>query len=177
MTIITRDLDGQTLNTELAAGGSKVTTFEGLSPLQIQEGAGAALTILDRDAATLVVRAGAAFRQAYYGSGRYQVGRDGNVVSMLQLGDNKRFGGELTAIAGLRISQVVSLETRFDSFVPSSQFGETIKPIFRWDSAATVRLGQAISLVYTYSLRRDELGIPSLQHVESLGLRLNHALF
>jgi hypothetical protein len=96
---------------------------------------------------------------------------------MLQLGNNKRFGGELTAIAGLRLSQIVSVETRFDSFVPSSQLGETIKPIFRWDTAATVRLGQLVSLVYTYSLRRDELGIPSLQHVESLALRLNHALF
>ncbi|MCU0654247.1 MAG: hypothetical protein MUF64_02835 [Polyangiaceae bacterium] len=177
VTVVTRDVDGRTLASEQVGAGDKVTTFEAFSPLQLQQGAGAALTILDRDVATLVVRAGASARQAYYGNGRYPVGRDGNVVDMLQLGNNKRFGGELTAIAGLRLSQIVSVETRFDSFVPSSQLGETIKPIFRWDTAATVRLGQLVSLVYTYSLRRDELGIPSLQHVESLALRLNHALF
>lgn len=177
VTVVTRDLDGRTLGTEQAVGGGKVTTFDALAPLQLQEGAGAALTILDRDAATLMVRAGVAARQAYYSNGRYPIGRDGNVVDMLQLGDNRRFGGELTAIAGLRISQIVSVETRFDSFIPSSQFGETIKPIFRWDTTATARLGQLVSLVYTYSLRRDEIGIPSLQHVESLALRFNHALF
>lgn len=177
VTVSTRSLDGQTVGTESAAAGDKVKTFDALKPLQLQEGVGAALTVLDRDAATLVVRAGGAMRQAYYGGGRYPVGRNGNLVDMLRLDDNKRFGGELTAIAGLRISQMVSVETRFDSFIPSSQIGETIKPIFRWDTAATVRLGQIVSLVYTYSLRRDELGIPELQHVESLGLRLNHALF
>lgn len=177
VTIQTRDLGGSTLRLEQAAAGSKVTTFDAFSPLQLQEGAGIALTILDRDAATLVFRGGAAFRQAYYGDGRYPVGRSGNVVDMLHLDDSERFGGELTGIAGLRLSQVVSVETRFDSFVPSKQFGEKLEPIFRWDTSATARLGQVASIVYTYSLRRDELGIPALQQVESVALRLNYAIF
>lgn len=177
VTVETRDMAGRLVRSESATAGAGLKTFDALTPLQTQEGAGAALTLFDRPWGTLVARGGFALRQASYGGGRYAVGREGNTVAMLQLDDNKRVGGELTAIAGVRLSHAISIESRFDSFVPTGQFNSSVKPIFRWDNLATVRLGQAVSLVYSYSLRRDELGIPKLQHVESLAIRLNYALF
>lgn len=177
--MLTRSESGELVQRSEASAGDRVRLFQEFAPLTLQEGVGLGLTFVDIKEVSLMVRGGVAARQAMYRDGRFIESRDGGTVNLVRLEDNDRFGGELTAIAGFRISDTFAFETRFDSFIPSGQIveGDTFKPIFRWDNTVPLRLGRAASLVYTFSLRRDELAIDDLQTLQGLAVRFQHVLF
>jgi len=177
MNVVTRDQNQNVVSTQAIGPLTQVRLLDPIHPLTFQEGVGAAITVVDAQAVTLVARGGGAARQAIYDGGRFIVGRNPATLDLQRLEDRSEFGGEATAILGIRVSQNLDLESRFDSFVPSDQFGKTLVPVFRWDNAATFRLGQYVSVAYRISLRRDEVVLPELQTLQSLGLRFNYAIF
>ena len=179
VSIVTRDEAGNVVEQRTAGHGDKVVTFGGLSPLSVQEGAGLSLTVLDTKTFTLIGRGGVAARQAFYRNGRYLESRSGTTVNMVRLDDNDRLGGEVTGLAGLRLGRAFTYEGRFDSFIPKEQIaeGEKLRPVFRFDNTLALRLTRAASVVYTFSLRRDELALEELQTSQGLALRLSHVVF
>ena len=179
MELITRSESGEVVARGEASRNDRVNLFGAFAPLTFQEGVGLGLTFIDNEDVTLMVRGGAAARQAIYRDGRFIESREGGTVNLTRLEDNERYGGELTAVAGFRVSDVLAYETRFDSFVPSGQIaeGDEVRPIFRWDNTVPLRLGRGASLVYTFSLRRDELALDELQTLQGLAVRFQHVLF
>ena len=177
--LLTRSESGELVSQGEASLNDRVNLFGAFAPLTFQEGVGLGLTFIDNEDVSLMVRGGVAARQAMYRDGRFIESRDGGTVNLVRLEDNERYGGELTAIAGFRLSDVFAYETRFDSFVPSGQIvdGDTVRPIFRWDNTVPLRLSRGASLVYTFSLRRDELAIDELQTLQGLAVRFQHVLF
>ncbi len=177
--LVTRDEDGNVVQTGTGTTGDRIRLFRSFAPLVLQEGAGLNVSVVDGKYATFAVRGGPALRQAYYRQGRYVDGREGDTVDLVRLDDNHRFGGELTAIAGLRLGDSFTYESRFDSFLPKEQLfeGETLKPIFRWDNAIGLRLSRSASAIYSVTLKRDELSIDETQTAQSLALRFQHVLF
>ena len=175
----TRSESGELVDQGVASRNDRVNLFGAFAPLTIQEGVGLGLTFVDNEDVSLTVRGGVAARQAMYRDGRFVESREGATVTLVRLEDNERYGGELTATAGFRISDVIAYETRFDSFVPSEQIadGDEVRPIFRWDNTIPLRLSRGASLVYTFSLRRDELAIDELQTLQGLAVRFQHVLF
>jgi len=177
--MLTRSESGELVQRSEASVGDRVRLFQEFAPFTLQEGVGLGLTFVDTKSVSLMVRGGAAARQAMYRGGRFIQSRDGATINLVRLDDNDRIGGELTAIAAFRINDTFAYESRFDSFIPSEQVvdGKTFKPIFRWDNTVPLRLSRAASLVYTFSLRRDELAIDDLQTLQGLAVRFQHVLF
>lgn len=177
--LLTRSESGELVGQEEASLKDRVDLFDAFAPLTLQEGAGLGLSFIDNEDVSLVVRGGVAARQAMYREGRFIESRDGGTVNLVRLDDNERYGGELTAIAGFRVGDVFAYESRFDSFIPSGQIvdGDEVRPIFRWDNTVPLRLSRAASMVYTFSLRRDELAIDELQTLQGLAVRFQHVLF
>ncbi len=177
--IVTRNESGAVVKRGTASHGDRVRKFEAFAPLSVQEGAGLTISPIDNELVTVVARGGAALRQGFYNEGRYIESRSGDTINMIQLEDTSRFGGELTGIASLRLGRALSVESRFDSFIPRQQIfdGEELRPVFRWDNTLALRLTRAASVVYGFSLRRDELALKELQRTQGLSLRIQHVVF
>lgn len=181
VTAITRDEAGTILDAESFDANDRIDTFSSLAPTSLQAGVGLGLTAVDNKIATLMVRGGAAGRLAFYRGGRFvdSVDDASRVVNLVRIDDREGFGGELTAVAGLRLGRYVDYSTRFDSFVPKEQIFDDAEflPLFRWDNTATLRLSSIASLVYTFSLRREEVVFRDLQMAQHLALRLQYIVF
>lgn len=179
VTVITRDEAGAQVGSESYEPNERVVTFTPLSPTSLQAGVGLGLTAVDNKIATLMVRGGPAGRMAFYQDGRYLESVDGDTVNMVRVKDRRGFGGEVTAVGGLRLGRFIDYETRFDSFVPKEQIldDETFRPIFRWDNTVSLRLSTVASVVYTFSLRREEVVFKDLQMAQHLALRLQYIVF
>ncbi len=175
----TVDKNGRLIQRSSAGLGDRVRLTEAFSPLTFQEGAGLSLTLLDSRTFTLIGRGGVAARQARYDNARFVTGRNGQVVTLEELDDNAKYGGEITAVGGLRIGTSFTYETRFDSFIPSAQLidDDKFRPIFRWDNTVALRVSRAASAVYNFSLRRDEVQLDDLQVSHGMAIRLQHVLF
>lgn len=179
VTAVTRDEAGNILGEETYGPNERVETFRPLSPTSVQVGAGLGVTAVDNKIATLMVRGGPAYRWAYYREGRYVESVDEGTVNMVRIDDRRGFGGELTAIGGLRLGRFVDYETRLDSFIPKQQIldGEEFNPLFRWDNTVSLRLSTIASVVYSFSLRREEEVFTDLQTAQHLALRLQYIVF
>jgi len=179
VTATTRAEDGRVLGQETYGPNERVETFRPLSPTSIQVGAGLGLTAVDNRIATLMVRGGPAHRWAYYRGGRFVDSVEGETVNLVALDDRRAFGGEFTAVGGLRLGRYVDYETRFDSFIPREQIfdGEKFRPLFRWDNTVSLRLSTIASVVYSFSLRREEEVFTDLQTAQHLALRLQYIVF
>lgn len=179
VTAITRDEAGAILDAEEFAANDRIDTFSSLAPTSLQAGAGLGVTVVDNKIATLMLRGGAAGRLAFYRGGRFVDSVEGRTVNLVRIDDREGFGGEVTAVAGLRLGRYVDYSTRFDSFVPKDQIFDDAEflPLFRWDNTATLRLSSIASLVYTFSLRREEVVFRDLQMAQHLALRLQYIVF
>jgi hypothetical protein len=171
---------GNLVRRDVIGARTNYTLFDSLAPLTFQEGIGAGVNILDTRMFTLQLRAGVAARQSFYNGGSYFIGRRGNTIDVGQLDNHSDFGGEATVIGAVRLGNLVSWETRFDSFVSKDQVftsGTKLLPVFRWDNTVGVRLGKYASAIYTVSVRRDELSVSDLQTAQLLALRLQYSVF
>jgi hypothetical protein len=179
VTVFTRDEAGTLIGQEDYGPNERVITFSPLSPTSLQAGVGLGLTAVDNKIATLMVRGGPAGRMAFYREGRYVESVLDDTVNMVRLDDREGFGGELTAVGGLRLGRYVNYETRFDSFIPKEQIfdDEEFRPIFRWDNTVSLRLSTIAQLVYSFSLRREEVVFEDLQTAQHLALRLQYIVF
>lgn len=129
------------------------------------------------------LRAGAAVRAAYFGGGSYVESAGPGTVELARLDDERRVGGESTAKLGFTLSQRVSVDSRFDLFVGKSQWahlrGEsdrTYLPIFRWETSASARISEYVSVVYNAVWKRDTSQIAETQLAHFLRLQLSTSL-
>ncbi len=178
VTLETTDINGESA-VRTASRGDEVELFDGLFPLIFQEGVGAGLTFVDNDTVTFIVRAGGAARQSYYDGGRFITGEDNGRINLLRLEDKQDFGGEATAVFGLRLGGIFSIESTFESFLPREQiFGDSdFQPVYRFDNYFTLSVGSFAAIVYEVTLRRDDIQIDDMQVRQNLSLRLQSTLF
>lgn len=181
--IRTRANDGSIVGREDAApDGDGVRLFKAGYPLIGQAGAG-----LGHESEWGIfrfgLRAGVAARNAYFGGGRYVESAADGRVEMVELNNTKRFGGETTAKLGFTIGRVFAIDSRFDLFVGKNQLkdirGEsnnTYLPIFRWDSSASARVSEYVSVVYNAVLKRDTAQLAPTQFAHFLRLQLQTSL-
>jgi hypothetical protein len=176
---ITRNEAGAIIGDEDYLANERIVTFSPLSPTSLQAGAGLGLTLVDNKIATLMVRGGPAARMAFYQEGRFVEGVSGRTVNLRRIDDREGFGGEATAVGGLRLGRYINYETRFDSFLPKEQIfdDEEFMPLFRWDNTVSLRLSTIASVVYSLSLRREEVVFENLQTAQHLALRLQYIVF
>jgi hypothetical protein len=174
------DEAGNALGSQNIGRGFAFNMLDSFAPLTFQEGLGLGITVFDNRTLTLQVRGGGALRQSFYDGGFYFRNRVGNTVGMTRLDDQSSVGGELTAIGGVRLGNIVSWETRFDSFVDAKQVfkeGQRFLPVFRWDNTVAFRFHQYFSAIYSLSVRRDELVLSDLQTAQLLALRAQYSVF
>lgn len=176
--IETRDEEGSLLRRSEVSAGERLRLFEEFSPLVLQEGAGANLTVVDLPVFDLTFRAGVAARQAFYRDGRFIDDYGPGRLTLTELDDRTDFGGEAIGVAGLRLGNSFALSTDFDSFLNYELFtGDQERFPFRWDSRASWHLNRFASATYTFSLRRDEVVMDDLQWIHGLALTLQWAVF
>jgi hypothetical protein len=179
VTYQTTDADGDVSSPREADPGDEVTLFNRFYPLILQEGAGIGLTFVDNKYVTFIVRGGAAARQSFYNGGRFITSIDTGRVNMLRLSDKQDYGGEATAVFGLRFGGVFSLESNFESFLPQDQIFQqtTFRPVYRLDNTVALSLGPFAALVYDLTFRRDDTQIEDMQIRHNLSLRIQSTLF
>ena len=120
VTIETRDIDGDVV-VRSASRGDDVRLSTPLYPLITQEGVGLGLTFIDNDIFTFIVRGGGAARQSRYNGARLITGSQNGRVQMLRLADKQDFGGEATALVGLRLGGIFSVESSFERKMRTSR--------------------------------------------------------
>ncbi len=175
--IDTRDEDGVLLSRSEISAGERLRLFKAFSPIVLQEGVGANLTLVDIPIVDLTVRGGAAARQAYYRGGRFIDTYEPGQLQLTELDDRRELGGEAIGVAGLRLANTFALNTRFDSFLSYKIFtGDQKRFPFRWESRATWHLNRFASATYSFTLRRDEIVVDDLQKIHGLALTLQWAL-
>lgn len=173
------DRDGETQRVRTGEAGDEIRLFQGFAPLLVQEDAGLGLTFVDNDVITFIVRGGVGARQSYYRGGGFVQNGSGQEVTIELLEDKQDFGGAASAVFGLRLGGVFSLDSRFTSFMPQDQLfqGEDFAPVYRLDNTAALSLGKFAALVYDITLRRDDVQIEEMQMRQNLSLRLQYTLF
>jgi hypothetical protein len=131
----------------------------------------------------LGLRAGLAARNAYFGGGSYVESSSDGHVELVRLDDSKRFGGETTAKLGFTLGRSFAIDSRFDLFVGKNQLkdlrgesNQTYLPIFRWESSATARVSEYVSIVYSAVLKRDTAQLAPTQFAHFLRLQLQTSL-
>lgn len=165
--------------TGLAAAGSTIALLDGFNPMQLQQGGGLGLTLLNNDVINFSLRAGVAARQSFYNDGYFLRSSSSSSVTLLQLTDKKLYGAEATAMFGLRLSDVLSYEARLDTFLPQDMItgNDDFSPVYRLDNTVTLSLGRFAALVYSSTLHRDDIQIEKNQFRHNLNVRLQHTLF
>ncbi len=171
--------DGTQNRVRTADRGDEIKLFDSFAPLIVQEDAGVGLTFVDNDVVTFIVRGGVGARQSTYRGGGFVSGSSGNNVSVELLEDKQEFGAAASAVFGLRIGDVFSLDSRFTSFMPQEQItqNDDFSPVYRFDNTAALQLGKFAALVYDVTLRRDDVQINDMQLRQNLSLRLQYTLF
>lgn len=179
MDLTIQNSDGTPSSTRTAVAGDDFRLMQGFAPLFAQEGVGVGLTFVDNDYVSFIVRGGAAARQSYYRGGTFIQSATASTATLVILDDKQDLGGEATAVFGLRLGGVFSLESSFESFVPQGQIfsGDDFKPVYRFDNTVALSLGRFAALVYDVTLRRDDVQIEQMQIRQNLSLRLTHTLF
>lgn len=162
-----------------ASRGDTVSLFKAFTPLIVQEGVGLGLTFVDNRAVTFIVRGGAAARQSWYNGGSIILDETNGRLDLLRLDDKQNLGAEATAVFGLRLGGVFSIESSFESFLPQEQLvgGEELSPVYRLDNTVALSVGQFAAIVYDLTFRRDDQQIEDNQVRHNLSLRLQHTLF
>lgn len=176
--IDTRDEDGNLLFQSEVDAGDRLRLFKAFSPIVLQEGVGANLTVVDLPIFDLTLRAGAAARQAFYRNGRFIDAVSPGQLQLVELDDRQEFGGEAIGVAGLRLADTFALSTEFDSFLSYEIFtGDQDRFPFRWENRASWHLNRFAAATYSFTLRRDEVVIDELQMIHGLALTLQWAVF
>ncbi len=159
--------------------GDTLRLSEPFSPTFLQQGAGISVTALDQARVNLLVRGGAATRQAFYRDAQYVVRASEGRLEVIDLEDNIQFGAEATALAGLRLTNYLQLDSALEVFLPQEQVigGEELQPVYRLSGLATLRITNFASLIYRVSLAREDPQIDGPQTFQGLSLRLQHAIF
>ncbi len=178
LSLRTTSPEGQVEARQVSAG-QEVMLFEAFKPMQLQQGAGLGLTLLDNDVVSFSLRGGVAARQSWYGGGRVALSSQGDSVRLLQLSDKRLYGAEATAHVGLRLGRTLSYQTVLDSFMPQAQIftDDEFRPVYRWHNVVTLSVGRFAAIVYNATLHRDDPQIGALQMRQNLSLRLQHTLF
>lgn len=175
------DRDGELIDTETFRDGSSTDLTDPLSPTIFQEGAGIG-TKFESEHFRFALRGGFALRQGLFG-GRYVREGTDTTLTLQRLGDEIGFGPEAMALVGLSVLEIVDVSTRLDAYVDRDQFEtladefERYRPIFRWDTFATVDLGRYVTAVYGLSIKRDADAVAPIALNQSLRLRFQWAIF
>lgn len=181
-TAVTRDEAGAVLREETFRRGEDYRLFPELGPLVVQEGAGLG-TKVDLETFRFAIRGGLAARQAFFFDGRAITSQVASRLELLQLDDVKTFGIEATAMCGVTVRNLLDIDSRLDGFLGENQFGALFKdegkyrPVYRWDTTASLKLSRHVALVYTLGLRRDTQALEKDQISHSLRLRLQWSVF
>jgi hypothetical protein len=129
------------------------------------------------------LRAGVAARNAYFGGGTFVESASDGRVELVRLEDSQRFGGETTAKLGFTLGRSFAIDSRFDLFVGRNQWSDlrgqsdkTYLPIFRWESSASARISEYVSVVYNAVWKRDTAQIAPTQLAHFLRLQLSTSL-
>lgn len=179
---VTSNEAGTVVRDETFRKGADYRLFPELGPLVVQEGAGLG-TKVDLETFRFAIRGGLGGRQAFFFDGRAVTSQAGSNVALLQLDDVKTFGVEATAMAGVTVRNLLDIDSRLDGFLGENQFGSLFKgegkyrPVYRWDTTATLKLSRHVALVYTLGLRRDTQALEKDQIAHSLRLRLQWSVF
>jgi hypothetical protein len=179
ITVTTSDRDGSDVTVRTVDAGDELRLFQGFAPMLIQEDAGIGLTFVDNDVITFIVRGGVGARQSTYRGGGFVTNSSGQEVAIERLEDKQDFGAAASAVFGLRLGGVFSLDSRFTSFMPQEQVfqEEDFGPVYRFDNTAALSLGKFAALVYDITLRRDDVQIDEMQMRQNISLRLQYTLF
>ena len=161
-------------------GGTSIQLMPSFGPTILQQGGGLGFTAWDDDTLTLLLRGGVAARQQYYGTGgRYLKSHSPGRILLTQLTDVSQFGVEASVSLRLRLGELIGLQSSCDAFSSFNQIGgeDDFKPVFFWNSSATLRLNRWASLVYQVVVHRDDARLEQLQVRQSLNLRFQYAIF
>ncbi len=152
---------------------------EPFAPTFLQQGAGVSINTLERPRVNLLVRGGLAARQAFFRDARYVVDVDENRLEVIDLEDNNSVGGEFTALARFRPTNAVRLDAGLEVFLPQNQlFGdENLRPVYRLSGLMNMRITNFASLIYRFSMARDDVQIDGPQSFHGMSLRLQHSFF
>lgn len=129
------------------------------------------------------LRAGVAARNAYFGNGRFVDSTSDGRVDLIRLDNTRDFGGEMSAKLGFTIGRAFAVDSRFDLFAATSQFDDirgkndnSYLPIFRWDTTASARVSEYVSIVYNAVWRRDTVQVTPTQVSQFVRLQLQTSL-
>lgn len=179
---VTTNEAGNVVRDEAFRKGDDYRLFPELGPLVVQEGAGIG-TKVDLETFRFAFRGGLAARQAFFFDGRAITSQAGTNLNLLQLDDVKTLGVEATAMCGITVRNLLDIDSRLDGFLGENQFGSLFKdegkyrPVYRWDTTASLKLSRHVALVYTLGLRRDTQALEKDQISHSLRLRLQWSVF
>lgn len=179
---VTKNEAGVVTRDETFRKGEAYRLFPELGPMIVQEGAGLG-TKVELDSFRFAIRGGLASRQAFFFDGRTITSQAGSRVALLELDDVKTIGIEGTAMAGVTVRNLLDIDSRLDGFLGENQFGTLFKgegkyrPVYRWDTTASLKLSRHVALVYTLGLRRDTQALEKDQIAHSLRLRLQWSVF
>ncbi len=174
-----RTQQGETSTTRAFDADDEVQLLRAFAPLYLQSGAGLLLSPVDTDVFTFIVRAGPALRWAFFGNGRVITAEDEGLVMAQRLEDQWYAGAEGSAELGLRLGRLIAIRAVVDAFVPYQQIwkDDALRPLFRFDGLASLRLNGWASLIYNAVLHHDDAQLDKLQIMQNVSLRLQHALF
>lgn len=179
-TVVVQGPDGVASRTFDVEDGDELEMMGSFAPSILQESVGIGLTAWNDDVLSLRLRAGVAARQQFYGSGgRYLVSHGSGAIVLRELDDVSSFGVEASVGLRLRLGSFLSISSAFDAFSAFSELGgeDDFRPVFFWDSAATLRLNTWATLVYQIVIHRDDSRLDDLQIRQSLNLRFQVAIF
>ncbi|MCB9735599.1 MAG: hypothetical protein H6745_23665 [Deltaproteobacteria bacterium] len=179
-TVTVQGPDGVARETFDVSGGDELGLMGSFSPAIVQESAGIGVTAWEDDVLSLRLRGGVAARQQFYGDGgRYLLSHADGAIVLRELDDVSKLGVEASVGLRLRFGSLLSIASSFDAFSAFSELGgsDDFRPVFFWDSAATLRLNTWATLVYQIVVHRDDSRLDDLQIRQSLNLRFQVAIF
>lgn len=165
-TVVVNDVSGATIATHSGTDGLGVTQAElagPFTPIQLKEGAGVNLRVLNNVFANLDLRSGLGSRQ-YLANGQL-VAADNPSTSAFEMRQVQKTiltGVEFSALGLGRISRYLQLSTEFDILLPFEGLGATQ---MTWRNAVSLRLSSFASVTYTVNIVRQ----PNVNPLEPLG--------
>lgn len=164
--------DSQTFNR-----GDSLQLAAPFSPTFLQQGAGVSITALDTRRIRVLARGGAAARQSFFRDARYVTDSGDNRLELIDLESANRLGAEFTAQAGLRLTSSLRIDSTLEVFLPQDQVfgGADLRPVYKLSGLANLRITNFASLIYRFSLAREDVQIDGPQIFQGLSLRLQHS--
>lgn len=172
-TVAIRERDGSVTERSVQAG-DRYSLAKAFQPLQLQTGAGLAVSFVNFKNVELTVRGGPSWRR-YDFSGVLvpEDNPDTDAWEFTRAGSFDALGVEAGAVARVRVAGWLSVSSELDVFFPASSWSE---PMATWDNRASVSLTEFLSVDYVASLGRLPAVTPETSIRQGVYLRASWSL-